>query len=385
MRLLLVMPNIVSYRMFHAELGAELCAAGAEVHVACSPASLGDPGVKVSGAGASQEHDGLTIHEIDFARGMNPIAHLRAARRLASLVDRLKPDIVHVHFDAAIFTAAIARNSRWPATIATFHGLSFPSFHGWRRMLIRSATVWAVRRFDIVFVLNRENHDILRAAARGADVRMFECAGVGCDLVRFTPPDAAGRETVRAKLGFSPEHCVFIYVGRFVAVKGFALTVRAFLQFAQREPNARLLLVGYADSLHPGGLTGAEEALMKSSSQIVDVGQQKNVEHYLAAADVMVLPSFREGMPVCLMESLAMGVPVVTRDVCGCRDVVRDNIDGIVLRDCNEDTIAAAMKQYADSPELRRRMSSRALADRDRFSRSHFIREQKNVYETCMR
>ena len=80
-----------------------------------------------------------------------------------------------------------------------------------------------------------------------------------------------------------------------------------------------------------------------------------------------------------------MGVPVVTRDVCGCRDVVRDNIDGIVLRDCNEDTIAAAMKQYADSPELRRRMSSRALADRDRFSRSHFIREQKNVYETCMR
>ena len=142
MRLLLVMPNIVSYRSFLSELGVALCADGAEVHVACSSADLVDPRVVVSGSGAPSEHAGLTIHAIDFARGMNPVAHLRAARRLGSLVDRLKPDVVHAHFDAAIFTTAIARTSRWPATIATLHGMSFPIMTGWRKMVIRRATGW---------------------------------------------------------------------------------------------------------------------------------------------------------------------------------------------------------------------------------------------------
>jgi len=80
-----------------------------------------------------------------------------------------------------------------------------------------------------------------------------------------------------------------------------------------------------------------------------------------------------------------MGVPVLTRDVCGCRDVVRNDIDGIVLRDCTVGNLAAAMKQLADSPDLRQRMSNHALAGRDRFSRRHFVREQRAIYETLVR
>ena len=385
MRLLLIMPNIVSYRMFHTELGAELCAAGAEVHVACSPTQISDPKAKVSVAAAVPEHKGLTIHAIDFARGMNPIGHLRAARRLAALVDELKPDIVHAHFDAAIFTTAIARNSRWPTSLATFHGLSFPSFHGWRKALIRMATVWAIRHFNTVFVLNAENRDILRAAAPRADVRMFASTGVGCDIRRFAPPSPAERETMRTSLQFSPEHCVFIYVGRYIEVKGFAMTARAFLQLAERNPNVRLLVVGEPDALHPTGLTSEEEEAFKKSPQIVAVGHRSDVERYLAAADVLMLPSYREGVPVCLMEALAVGVPVVTRDVCGCRDVVRDKVDGIVLRECTVETNAAEMRRLADSPEARRELSIQALAGRDRFDRRHFVREQKEIYETIMR
>lgn len=382
MRLLLVMPNIISYLCFHRELGAELCADGGEVHVACSHTRLGDPNAKV--ADALPKHEGLTIHAFDFPRGMNPAGHLRAARQLGPLVARLKPDVVHAHFDAAIFTTAVARTKRWPATIATFHGLSFPLFSGWRKMLIRSATVWAVRHFNTVLVLNSTNRDMLRAAAPGANIRMFGSAGVGCDITRFAPAAKADRDAMRAKLGFSPGDCVFVYVGRFVEIKGFALTVRAFLQLAEREPNARLLLVGEGDALHPSGLTSEEEAKFRASPRIVDLGQRNDVERCLAAADVMVLPSFREGMPVGLMEALSMGVPVLTRDVPGCRDVVRDNLDGIVLRDCTVESIATTMKQLADSPELRRRLSDRALADRDRFSRKHFIREQREIYDDCL-
>ena len=385
MRLLLIMPNIISYRSFHAELGAELCAAGAEVHVACSSNQISAPKAKVSAVAAVPEHKGLTIHAIDFARGLNLIGHLRAARRLAALVDELKPDIVHTHFDAAIFTTAIARNSRWPTLLATFHGLSYPTFHGWRKTLIRTATLWAIRHFNTVFVLNVENRDILRAAAPRADVRMFESAGVGCDIQRFAPPSPEERETMRASLKFSADHCVLIYVGRFIEVKGFAMTARAFLKLAERNPNVRLLVVGESDALHPTGLTSEEEEAFKKSPQIVAVGRRPDVERYLAAADVLMLPSYREGVPVCLMEALAVGVPVVTRDACGCRDVVRDKVDGTVLRECTVETNAAEMKRLADSPELRREMSLQALAGRDRFDRRHFVREQKEIYEAIMR
>jgi len=378
------MPNIVSYRLFHSELGSSLCAAGVDVHVACSSADLANLRVVVSGSDSKTEQDRQTIHELDFARGMNPVAHIRAARRLGALVARLKPDVVHAHFDAAIFTTAMARTRQWPATIATFHGMSFPSLTGWRRMLVRRATAWAARRYDTVLVLNSENRDLLQAAVPRADVRLFGRAGVGCDIERFKPPAKSERDAARAKLGFAPNQCVFAYIGRLVESKGFALAVRAFLQFANDAPDVRLLIVGERDALHPTGLTSAEEAALKSSPQVVVAGRRDDVERFLVASDVTVLPSFREGMPVGLMEALATGVPVLTRDVCGCRDVVRHDLDGIVLRDCTVKSIADAMKRLADSPELRRRLSERAIADRERFDRIHFIREQRAFYEDCV-
>lgn len=383
MRLLLVMPNVISYEAFLGALGAELRVRGVEVHLACSVAKFEDSHANTAGEGDPGQREGLTLHPIEFARGMNPLAHRRAARRLAALVEQLQPDVIQAHFDAAIFTTALARTARWPATIGLFHGLSFPILSGWRKILIRAATAWAVRQFDGVWVLNSENRDLLRVAAPRAAVHRFQSAGVGCDIARFVAPGRAEREAVRAALGFAPAHCVFAYVGRLVEAKGFALTVRAFLALAQTDPQARLLVVGGGDPLHPTGLTREEEAAMRASAQIVAVGYCPDVEHYLRAADVTVLPSFREGMPVGLMEALAMGVPVLTRDVCGCRDVVRDDVDGLVLKDCTVENLAAAMQRLAGAPELRQRLSSRALADRDRFDRANFVREQCAIYAAC--
>src|SRR5438477_7057284 len=101
MRVLLIMPSIASYDAFLASLGAAMCGDGDEVHLACSVANFAKPGAEVSEPVATRS-GGPTIHPINFARGMNPIAHLRAARRLDALVERLRPDVVHAHFDAAI-------------------------------------------------------------------------------------------------------------------------------------------------------------------------------------------------------------------------------------------------------------------------------------------
>ncbi len=377
MRLLIVIPALVSYNSFLRELCRSLVAGGAEVHLACSPGKLWNQRDSVAG-------DGLSLHVIDLPRGMNPTAHLRAARALKRIVQELQPDLVHAHFSAAIFTAALARTPRWPVTHATFHGVSFLAMTGWKAALLRVMETWAARRFDAVWVLTDDDRKRLSVAAPRAIVRRLPGFGVGCDLRQFQPLDPSDRETRRAELGFARNHVVFVFIGRFVHFKGFAQTVRAFFRVAERHADARLLLLGSRDPLHPTGLTAAETDALRVSPLIQDLGFRNDVEFFLPAADVMVFPSQREGMPVCLMEALATGVPAITCDARGSRDVVRDGVDGSVLRECTVESLATAMIKVANEPALRREMAARALAGRERFDRARFIAEQTRIYEACV-
>jgi glycosyltransferase involved in cell wall biosynthesis len=376
MRLLLVVPNIISYLVFLRELCAGLRADGVEVHIACSMAALW--GAETSSAA----NDGVHFHPLTIPRGMNPLGHWNAARELDALVSHLRPDVVHAHFSTTIFTTALARRATWPATLGTFHGMSFPLVGGMKGRLLRAAESWTSGRMDETWVLTADDRERLRAAAPRARVEVQRSAGIGCNLDKFDSARVSPEEraALREKLGLRPEHRVFVFVGRFADFKGYDLTVRTFLQIAASDPRLRLLLVGVADPLHPTGLTPEEEAARANCPQIIDVGMQSEIAKYLAVSDAMVFPSKREGMPVCLMESLAMGVPAITRDSRGCRDVVRDGVDGFVLRDCTVANLAEAIRRIADAPDLQRQMSARALAGRARFDRGHFIREQKEIY-----
>lgn len=378
MRLLIIIPNIVSYRSFLNDLCAEKVANGHEVHVACSPTE------QWGRDAVTPEQPGVRFHAIEFARGMNLLHHALAARKLRRLVRTIRPDLIHAHFSAGLFTTALARTREWPMTIGTFHGISFPARRGFEGALIRTAEISAARRFDEICVLTEDDAVRLRKALPSLPVRTLSSAGLGCDLERFAPAPAVQRETHRARLGFTKEHCVFVFVGRFVSFKGYADVVRAFLKLAPDHPNARLLLIGADDSLHETGLSAEDEQAMRACPQIVDVGFQKDVRPHLAASDIMVFPSSREGMPVCLMEALAMGIPAITRDSRGCRDVVRDGRDGFVLRDCNEAHLSQAMKQLANDVRLRERMAAEARAGRERFSRKLFIAAQRKIYAECL-
>lgn len=376
MRLLLIIPNIVSYRSFLREQCRALMADGGEVHLACSSGSLW---------GGQDDEDGLHRHDIALARGMNPLAHWRAARDLNRLVEEIEPELVHAHFSAAIFTTALAHTRRWPKTIATFHGVSFLAMRGWKALMMRAMETWAARRLDAVWVLSDDDREGLRAAAPGAVIHRLAGFGVGCDLEKFAPVSTVEREVLRTELGIAPKQIVFAFVGRYVAFKGFDVAVRAFLQCAAANPSVRLLLIGARDRLHPTGLSPAEERALKESAQVFDAGYRTDVARCLAAADAMVFPSRREGMPVCLMEALALGVPAITCNTRGCREVVRDGIDGLVLSERSVESFRAAMERVAGDAGLRQRWAARARADRERFSRDRFIAAQNHIYETCLR
>jgi glycosyltransferase involved in cell wall biosynthesis len=175
-----------------------------------------------------------------------------------------------------------------------------------------------------------------------------------------------------------------IYVGRLAAFKGFDKVVTAYRNLRHRGVPVRLLILGAFDALHPSGLTEEEIFELKNDSSVLMPGWQANVAEWLALSDLCVFPSEREGMPVCLMEALCMGVPVVTSNSRGCRDVVRHGIDGLVLVNSSRGSIADAVASLLDTPHLVERMHRSAIEGCEQFDRKHFIDEQLAAMEVVL-
>jgi glycosyltransferase involved in cell wall biosynthesis len=374
MKVLFVIPSITNYFTFLEELANNLCERGAEVHLATSRRHIASI--------ESYRRDVVcTVHHIDFPRTLNPARHLMAAKNLRTLVQKLQPHTIHVHFSAALFTTMLAKTKKWPVTIGTLHGLGSPLIKGWRKSLIAAAEGWSSRRADAVFVLTGDDLRYLEKIAPKARVNLLRSCGVGCDLDRFNPirVSAERKDAIRKELSIGPEHFVYIFIGRQTYFKGFDKVVKAFAQVRHERPKSLLLLVGEKDHIHATGQRQRSSLPATPHDGIIHVGWRENVQDYIAISHLNVFPSTREGLPVNLMESLAMGVPVLTVNSRGCRDVVHHNVNGWVLDEGNVENIAQAMLHLQDDHDARTRLSLGALQGRNRFDRAYFIEEQCNL------
>lgn len=375
MKIFFVIPSITNYFTFLEDLVNELANSGNEVFMATSTKHISD--IK-----CYQRELQCTLFDIDFPRGFAPLSHLRASRELNRVIQETKPHLINVHFSAAVFTAALAKKNNWPVCTGTFHGLSFPIVTGWQKFIIGAAEQWSARKMDVSFVLTEDDREILEKTSGAKDVRTFRSYGLGCNLSYFDRDriTETKAESLRQKLGIRPDNFVFIFIGRQVHFKGFDKMVKAFMKLYQSHQNFKLILVGDKDNIHSNNLNPAEEAAVANCPGIISTGWQENVNEYLNISDVNVFPSIREGLPVNLMESLAMGVPVITINSRGCRDAVINLIDGIVLEKNSVEALSEAMLEMYEKPETRLRYARNALRARFRFDRKRFIEEQ---FEYC--
>ena len=376
MRILINIPSVTSYYTFLHDFCEYARGEGVETHVATSSDH-------VQGVDCYREPPHCQVHHVGFPRGGSLYHHWRAAQRLRSLVKQLEPDLVHSHFSAAIFTTRLARQPGWPAVIGTVQGLRYPQLSGVEKLISQMSELWAYGGVDALWVVNRcDVTALLRAGHRGM-VHCQQSYGFGCDLTRFDPAavDPSLPRITRERVGLTGGEFVLIFIGRQVHFKGFGLTVRAFFRLYREYPHCRLLLLGTRDPLHPTGLTPAEELELAGHPGIRQVGWKSNVEEWLAISDLNVFPSQREGMPVNLMESLAMGVPVVTLGVRGCRDVVRHGVDGVVLEQDDVETLHATLARLSRDPDQLKQFSLNALSGRKRFDQKLYFEEQLRIYQ----
>ena len=369
MKILQIVPVLDSYHCFLRELCDTLEADGHEVHVYCRTES--------GTLGVAPAADARCTH-VPFPRGANPLAHFRAAKKLASAIDRLQPDIIHGHFSATLLTTALARKfTRHPCRwLGTFQGLQFPLLTGPKACLYRHAETFAARTLDQIWVLTSGDYEALTRALsprRAKQIFLQTSPGFGCaDRFLDTPlPTPEERTTRRREQGYTSQNTVFIYVGRLVDFKGFPLLLQAFLHAHRQNQNLRLLVVGDFDPQHPTCLPPDEKNQLTEHPAIHWTRNQPDVLPWLDLADAFVFPATREGMPVGTMEALARRLPVLTNPVRGCKDLIQPGINGYFFE---SNTVEAITQTLLNLPQITQTYNPAPLR------RSHWIQETRSAY-----
>lgn len=298
-----------------------------------------------------------------------------AGIRLARVVRTLGPCLVHARntgtWADAVLARATCRNAR---LVLGFHGLES---NGRFTMRDRVVTEIALRLGADFTTVCRSGADKLTDELRIPRERISILAN-GVDLDRFSPPTDHTRAAARAELGIPHRSVVYGTVGSLTPVKRTDLLLTAFARSRSSRRERRLLLVG------DGPDRSALETLGRSLGCAADItftGARSDVPGLLPAMDVFVNTSDSEGMSNAVLEAMAMGLPILATRVGGNEELVRDGVEGWLVRRDDVASLAAAMNEAADPRDARTRMGIAARVRAESFSFESTVRAYSQFYQ----
>lgn len=271
------------------------------------------------------------------------------------LYRREKPDLVHhVALKPVTFGALAARLARVPAQVNAVAGLGwlFTSSNGVVR-LIRP-----ILRSILARLLNQPHS--LTIVQNPEDKALLECSGVQATRLRLIR--GAGVDTQIFYPVMPPPGPVFIVlVARMLWDKGVGDFVEAARLLTAAGVNARFVLVGDPDPANPASVPESTLRSWHGRHGVEWWGRREDVPAVLQAAHIACLPSsYGEGLPKSLLEAAACSLPIVTTDAPGCREVVRDGVNGLLVPIRDAAALTAALKKLIDNAELRRSMGEQS-------------------------
>ena len=342
---------------------------GYEVHVA-TPEDPYVPDVKA--------HD-LIWHELELeGKSLNPFQELRTIIDLIRLYRMVAPDLVHhIAFKGVLYGSIAARIARVPRVVNAFTGLGHLFSADTPKIRLVRWVVLQTLRFGFGHPRSRtifQNPDnIEEFVGRGVidDKQVRLIKGSGVDVDTFEPaPESDG----------SP---VVILASRLVWDKGIGEFVEAARQLRREGIDARFALVGKSDPLNPKAVPEEQLRAWDDEGAVEYWGFQEDMPSVFANSHVVCLPSYyREGVPKVLIEAAACERPIVTTDMPGCREIVNDKQNGILVPSRDVESLATALKKTIENPELRREMgkAGRRLVQ-DEFSIDRVVKDTMDVYD----
>ncbi len=317
-------------------------------------------------------------------RAIHPWNDWRSYRRIVNILREFKPDVVHTHSaKAGILGRAAAAKLRVPVVIHTVHGAPFhPYQNAIAREMFRRCERWAARRCDALVTVADALADQL-VAAEVAPWEKFITIRSGLEIEPLLAADAS-RERVRAELGYRPEHVVVGKVARLFHLKGHEFLLQAALAIAAADPNVRFLLVGDG-KLRARLEAEVAEAGLSERFRFLGLAAPEKIPELLAAMDMVVHTSLREGLARVLPQALIVGRPVVSYDIDGAREVVIDAETGFLLPPRSIGPLADAILRLAADPKLRAQLGAEGRRRSiNMFRADRMVDELRQLYERLL-
>lgn len=302
--------------------------------------------------GEQMQREGVPV----VALGRRPGLDVEVAKRLADEVRTRRLDIVHAHQYTPFFYSALAKPlaRRRFHLMFTEHGRHFPDVVSWKRRL---ANRWVFSRLadEINGVCGFSVRSL--ADVDGFGARPMEVIENGIDPDRYLA--LGDRDDVRRELGLEHDRRYVVCVARFHWVKDHRTLLEAFGRVAATCPDVDLLLVGDGDLRSELEGRAAQDDLV---GRVRFAGVRMDVPKWLAASDVFVLNSISEAASITLLEAMATALPVVVTDVGGNPDIVRRDVDGLLVPRKNPEAMAAALTAVLGDPLRARAMGQSGRA-----------------------
>ena len=356
---------------FHMPFIREL-KARVEVHAAFKDNSADKPGLDLSAIDKT--------FEVPFERQPLRPNNIKAYRELKKIIDGNGYDAVHCHTPmGAVIARLAAKSARKKGTkvIYTAHGFHFfkgASIKNW--MLFYPVEKYLSKYTDCLITINSEDCELAHKKKFRAG-KIYKVHGVGVELDKFKAVDADEKARLRAEYGYDGDTFIMIYPADLSVRKNQPMLFDALQKIAEKNKNVKLLLPGQPIRLE-------EYKRMISERGIADnvefLGYRRDINNLVGLSDLSVASSFQEGLPINIIEAMAMGNAIVATDVRGNNDAVEDGVNGYLVPVGDSDLMAEKILELMNDREKLRTFGENGLDMVKDFSTENVNREMLTIY-----
>ena len=317
-------------------------------------------GLHVTGAGAGGDGFETRIVEIGVAfkrlpidqKGINPLADVKLSIDLYRWYKKEKPDIVH-HFTIkpVIYGSIAARLAGVSQVINTITGVGYVFTEqkaGWLRRIVEVLYRIALGCAHFTFFQNQEDKNYFTGNKLVKKSKAGLLPGSGVDCSHFSPTNSP--------VSAPKQSPTVLMVSRLLKDKGVYEFIEAARQVKKILPDTTFELLGRRDTRNPNVVPESDLKIWDSQGVVAWLGEVGDVRPVIAGADMVVLPSYREGLSRGLMEAAAMGKPIITTNAVGCREVVDDGVTGVIVPIKDISALTDAILMMLRDPEMRHSM-----------------------------
>ena len=306
------------------------------------------------------EAAGVKILYLDKKLGLD----LSMVPKLMKIMGQVKPDVVHSHLNVIKYTVAAAKLSGIRRCVHTVHNVAHEEAEGRVEKII--STIYFKLGLSIPVALSPEVRATI-VSFYGLKEEKVPMIYNGVDLGKCLP-----------KENYSlAKPARLLHIGRFNAQKNHKGLLEAFAKIAESCPDCVLQLIGDGELREE---TQQLAVTLGIRDKVIFLGNQTNIYPFLQEADIFLLPSIFEGMPMTIIEAMGTGLPIVASNVGGVPDMLEDGNSGLLVS-CDPDAVAGAVVQLLEQKNLREKLGTNALCGSKTFGADHMARCYCDLYK----